>query len=201
MKYLIYTAAFSSLMFFWGCSETSEYKRMEKRELASGERNDSLFLGVYFGMTSKKFYAHCWEMNKKELIKEGLNNSSVEYIPRELKAPGKMYFYPKFWEDKIYEMPVSFSYDAWAPWNKELFADSLQLDVRQMFESWYGKGFIEIKHPVRGSVFVKMDGNRRISIWKEDDRVVRASFTDVPIEKIVEAQLAEQKAKVKQGAQ
>jgi len=67
-----------------------------------------------------------------------------------------------------------------------------------MFEAWYGKGFIEINHPQRGSAFVKMDGNRRISIWKEDDQRVRASFTDVPVEKIVEAQLAEME-KEKEG--
>ena len=198
MKYLIYTAAFGLLAAFWGCSQASEYKRMEARELASGERHDSLFLGIYLGMSSKDFYAHCWEMNKKQLIKEGMNNSSVQYIPRELKHPGKMYFYPKLWEDKIYEMPIVFSYDAWAPWNKELFADSLQQDVRRMFEAWYGEGFIEISHPKRGVAFVKMDGNRRISIWKEDDQQVRASFTDVPVEKIVEAQLAELKKQEKQ---
>ncbi|MDZ4680385.1 MAG: hypothetical protein SH848_12335 [Saprospiraceae bacterium] len=191
MKYLIYSAFFCVLTIFWSCSQTSEYKRMEARELASGERHDSLFLGIYLGMSSKDFYAHCWEMNKKELIKEGMNNSSVQYIPKELKHPGKMYFYPKVWEDKIYEMPISFVYDAWAPWNKELFADSLQVDVRRMFEVWYGEGFMEISHPQRGPAFVKMDGNRRITIWKEDDQRVRASITDVPTEKIVEAQLAE----------
>jgi|APTNR8051073442_1049403.scaffolds.fasta_scaffold06996_2 hypothetical protein len=198
MKYLIYTAVFFSLTALFSCSQTSEYKRMEARELASGERHDSLFLGIYLGMKAKDFYAHCWEMNKKQLIKEGMNNSSVQYIPKELKHPGKMYFYPKLWEDKIYEMPIVFAYDAWAPWNKELFADSLQQDVRRMFEAWYGKGFIEINHPQRGSAFVKMDGNRRISIWKEDDQRVRASFTDVPVEKIVEAQLAEME-KEKEG--
>jgi len=199
MKYWIYSAAFFALTAFFACSRSSEYKRMEARELASGERHDSLFLGIYLGMPSKDFYAHCWEMNKKGIIKEGMNNSSVQYILRELKHPGKMYFYPKLWEDKIYEMPVSFSYDAWAPWNKELFADSLQADVRNIFEAWYGEGFIEVTHPQRGPAFVKMNGNRRITIWKESDQWVRASFTDVPTEKIVDAQLAEMKKKEGEG--
>ncbi|MFM9948539.1 MAG: hypothetical protein ACKV1O_11430 [Saprospiraceae bacterium] len=190
MKYLIYSAVFFALTSIFACSQASEYKRMEAQELASGERHDSMFLGIYLGMKSKDFYAHCWQMNKKGLIKEGMNNSSVQYIPRELKHPGKMYFYPKVWEEKIYEMPIVFTYDAWAPWNKELFADSLQLDVRQLFETWYGEGFIEITHPQRGPAFVKMDGNRRITIWKEDDQHVKASITDVPTEKIVEAEIA-----------
>ncbi|NUO02211.1 MAG: hypothetical protein HUU01_16515 [Saprospiraceae bacterium] len=201
MKHLLYPFVFFALTTFWSCSQASEYKRMEARELASGKRYDSLFLGIYLGMSSKDFYAHCWQMNKKQLIKEGMNNSSVQYVPKELKHPGKMYFYPRLWEDKVYEMPVAFTYDAWAPWNKELFADSLQVDVRRMFEGWYGKGFIEINHPQRGPAFVKMDGNRRITIWKESDQTVRASFTDVPIEKIVEAQLAELEKQEKQEKQ
>lgn len=199
MRYLFGVVLFVALTTFFACSQGSKYQRMEAEELASGKRHDSLFLGVYFGMSSKDFYAHCWEMNKKHLIKEGMNNSSVQYIPKELKYPGKMYFYPKFWEDKIYEMPVSFTYDAWAPWNKELFSDSLQVDVRHMMESWYGEGFIEVDHPKRGPAFVKMDGNRRITIWKEDDQTVRASFTDVPVEKLVDELAKQAQAKAKGG--
>ncbi len=195
MRHLGYLIFLLALATFSACSEGAKYKRMEARELASGERHDSLFLGVHLGMTSKDFYAHCWEMNKKQLIKEGMNNSSVQYIPKELKYPGKMYFYPKFWEDKIYEMPISFTYDAWAPWNKNLFADSLQQDVRHLFESWYGEGFMQINNEKRGPALVKMDGNRRITIWKESDQVVRASFTDVPVEKIVASYEAAAKAK------
>jgi len=199
MKHILYISIFLALASLVACDQGSQYKRLEARELASGEHHDSLFLGLRLGMNSKDFYAHCWELNKKEIIKEGLNNSSVQYILKELKYPGRMYFYPKFWEDKMYEMPVSFVYDAWAPWNKELFADSLQVDVRRIFEDWYGEGFMEISNEQRGPAFVKMDGNRRITIWKESDQMVRASFTDVPTEKLVEAHIAAAEKEQKAG--
>ena len=43
-----------------------------------------LFLGVKFGMTSKEFYAHCWDLNRKKLITQGPSNNSVRYyLPTE----------------------------------------------------------------------------------------------------------------------
>ena len=36
-------------------------------------------------------------------------------------------------------------YNAWAPWNKNLFADTLQTDVVELYKKWYGgNNFIEI---------------------------------------------------------
>ncbi len=112
------------------CSKKDKYEQWVEHELASGVRQDSLFLGIGFGMTSKKFFAHCWELNKQGVIRQGLGKASVEYrLDDELKYPATMNFYPNFSENTIYEMPVRFKYEAWAPWNKPLQADSLQLDV------------------------------------------------------------------------
>jgi hypothetical protein len=47
------------------------------------------------------------------------------------------------------------------------------------YEKTYGKGFIEVRHPLHGTAFVKVDGNRRISIFKESDLYVWAVFTDL----------------------
>jgi hypothetical protein len=162
---------------------------MVERELAKGNRQDSLFLGIRFGMTQKEFYGHCWELNHKELIKEGPQNLTVEYKMREeLSKPAVMNFYPEFHEDKIYQMPISITYEAWAPWNKNLFSDSLQVDVLRFFEKQYGKGFIKIEHPQRGIAYVKMDSNRRISIYKKNDSDVSVLFTDMLIEQKLKKQ-------------
>ena len=48
--------------------QTNPYLELERNELASGERYDSLFLGVKFGMTSKDFYAHCWDLKGSLLV-------------------------------------------------------------------------------------------------------------------------------------
>ncbi len=166
------------------CSPRARYERKLKHELQSGVRHDSLFLGLYLGMHSKDFFIHSWEYNKKGLIKQGPNNRTVEYkIKKELKHPATMLYYPEFYDDKIYEMPVSFSYDGWAPWNKELSSEKLEKDVLRWYRKIYGGGFIKVVHPKHGTAWVKIDGNRRITIFKEDDLHVWAIFTDMTAKK------------------
>ncbi|MCB0840801.1 MAG: hypothetical protein KDD99_29235 [Bacteroidetes bacterium] len=166
-----------------GCGFQSEYTRLVTRELASGVRNDSLFLGIHFGMTSKEFYLHCWDLNEKQLVRQGNRNMTVEYQVEDLEYPASMNFYPDFHEDKIYEMPVSFMYLAWAPWNQEMSSDSLQEDVMALLMDWYGGNpFIKVEHPQKGAVHVKVDGNRRILIQKEEVEV-EVRFTDMLVER------------------
>ncbi len=181
-RFILLSIGFMILISTWSCSQGAKYKQMERRELASGERHDSLFLGIYFGMESKPFFDHCWQMNKEHLVKEGPGSATVEYIPPDFKEKTQMLFYPKFYENKIYQMPVEFSYEAWAPWNKELFSDKLQLEVVRVLEKWYGKGFIKLHYKTHGDLYVKVDGNRRISVWIEDDQKVKVLFTDVMID-------------------
>lgn len=167
----------------------SDYERMVEEGLASGERHDSLFLGIYLGMTAKDFFAHCWELNKQHLIKQGNANTSVEYEMNELKSRAMMNFYPTFHQDEIHEMPVMFNYIAWAPWNKSLWADSLILDVQNLMLQWYGgNDFIKMEHPEKGFRYVKVDGNRRIILWKEDDQFVKGLYTDLTKEKEMNAE-------------
>ncbi len=167
---------------FAACSTKAKYERMLTAELASGERYDSLFLGISLGMTDSAFYAHCYNLNQQELVYQGMQGLSVFYKMKELNYPASMNFYPKFIDRKIYKMPVTFDYDAWAPWNRELFSDSLQQDVLELMKLWYGDGFLEVKHPKKGSAYVKIDGNRQISVYRKDDRTVEVMITDLIVE-------------------
>ena len=167
-----------------GCSPKTKYERMLKHELASGVRYDSLFMGLYFGMPEKDFYIHCWKLNKKGLIRQGDSNTTVLYeMKDELKYPANMDFYPKFDQGKIFEMPVRYVYKGWAPWNKNLTSDKLIVDILMYYEKTYGSGFIEVKHRVRGSAYVKVNGNRRITIFKQDELHVWAIFTNLLVKK------------------
>jgi len=169
-----------SISLIIGCSQKSKYDRKLKQELASGVRNDSLFMGFYFGMAQKEFYTRCWKLNQQGLIKQGLRNTTVEYKTKdELKYPATMDFYPEFAQMKIFEMPVRFVYDGWAPWNTKLGADSLQVQVLKWYEKQYGDDFMEVKHATRGIAYVQLKGNRRISIFKENDTYVWAIFTNM----------------------
>ena len=167
-----------------GCSPRAKYERRLKHELASGVRYDSLFLGLYFGMPEKVFYVHCWNLNHKGLLKQGETNTTAEYqLKDELKYPALMDFYPKFNQCKISEMPVTFKYKGWAPWNKNLSSVNLQNEVLKWYEKIYGGGFIMVKHHSHGKAYVKIDGNRRITIFVGDDLHVWAVFTDMSVKK------------------
>lgn len=186
---------------FFACKPKSEYHRVVERELASGIRHDTLFFGFYFGMTSKEFYDHCWKMNKKGWFRQGATNQTVWAKVTELDHPAGMDFYPTFYKDTIVGMPVTFTYDSWAPWNKHLAADQLQLDVVELLEKWYGKGFIKIKNPSKlaltGDAYVKVDGNRRISVYSKDDTKVIVDYVDLSKKEEMDALLAEMKNKKK----
>jgi hypothetical protein len=187
LKYYTYFSLITIIIVVSGCSWLggSDYNRLVKKELAKGTRSDSLFMGIYLGMASKTFYAHCWDLNKKGIFTNGSNNTSVLYKPgKDLKYQASMNFYPDFYEDKIFSMWATFEYDAWAPWNKAQQADSLLPDVLQLYKKWYpgGNDFITITNKDRGTIFVKVDGNRRITIGKFDDRKVKVDYTDLLIE-------------------
>jgi hypothetical protein len=173
-----------SVFIISGCSPRAKYERRLKHELASGVRYDSLFFGLYLGMPEKDFYMHCWKLNKKGLIRQGSTNTTVLYnIKDELKYPGTMNFYPKFDQGKISEMPVQYAYSGWAPWNKKLYSDKLEVELLKWYKKVYGSGFIRVKHSEHGMAYVLVNGNRRITIFKADDLHVWAVFTDMSVKK------------------
>jgi hypothetical protein len=154
----------------------------------NGESNkenfDSLFLGMYLGMDKKLFHDHCWELNRQKVFTHGPSNTSVEYkLVNELPETVMMRFYPTFYNEKIFEMPVTFSYEAWAPWNKQYSSQELLNKMLGVFKKWYGEDFKKIDHPRMGTIFVKMDGKRRINLFVRDDQFVQAVFTDLKMER------------------
>jgi hypothetical protein len=149
----------------------------------AGTKYDSLFLGIYLGMEKQTFYDHCWEYNRRKIFTHGPTNQNVEYrLTAGLNSPVVMRFYPIFYQDRIFEMPVTFSYDSWAPWNRQFKSDSLIKQLVPLYEKWYGK-FKVTDHPEMGRVYYRMDGKRRINLYLKDDQFVRAVYTDLKMEK------------------
>ena len=180
--FLKYSSVLAILILF---SCKTEYEKLEERELSSGKQVNELFLGLELGMTRKEFFQTCWDLNKQGLLTNGPTELSVEYSP--IMPSGntaKMRFYPKFEQDKIYLMPIEFQYEGYAPWNEELNVDNLRDDVIALFEEWYGPGFLEVSNEDKTKVvFVKMDGNRRIRIFKKTLAIVRVEISDLPVQK------------------
>ncbi|MEO6453217.1 MAG: hypothetical protein ABIN97_04055 [Ginsengibacter sp.] len=172
-----------------GDNGMAKYNSLVKKELASNKRVDSIFFGIHFGMTQKEFFMHCWEMNKKGILTDGNDGTGSMYVlyklDKELKYPASMNFYPDFNDSTIWKMPVSIHYNGWAPWNKKMGADSLLSDVFKLYKKWYsdGNSFIQLNDKRRGILYIKVDGNRRITIGKYDDVIVRVEYVDMLVEK------------------
>jgi len=92
-----------------------------------------------------------------------------------------MNFYPEFHEGKVYEMPVVFSYNAYAPWNQAYSVDTLLQESIAHVEQWYGEGFIKMEHPEKGVAYAKVDGNRRVMLYPGDEKV-NMLVTDLLVE-------------------
>jgi hypothetical protein len=54
----------------------------------------------------------------------------------------------------------------------------------RLYQKWYpyGNPFIPIEDKKRGTIYVKVDGNRRITIGKFDEMQIKADYTDLLIE-------------------
>ena len=166
--------------------DMDKYNSLVKKELSGKRRVDSIFFGIHLGMARKNFFMHCWDLNKKGMFREGSGNMYVLYkLKKELKHPASMNFYPDFRDSVIYRMRVNIHYDGWVPWNKDLNGDSLLPDVLTMYRKWYDQGnpFMQINDEKLGTVYVKVDGNRRITIQKYDDMMVKVVYTDLLVEK------------------
>jgi len=170
---------------FWLCVLISlagcktDYEKLVAREMKDGLRQDSMFLGLKLGMSSKEFFSRCWELNKNKIIRQGYTNTSVLLRLTELRDTADMNFYPTFVNDTIYDMQVHIGYRAWAPWNEKLNTDTLVLDVVKMLNRWYGGDFVRIDYKDAGTVYVKVNRNRRILVTKEDETRVRVIYTDM----------------------
>ena len=143
---------------------------------------DSLFLGLYLGMGKQEFFDRCMVLNQEKRATNGRSVQSVKHVlEMDFDNPVIMEFYPTFFYDKIIEMPVVFTYEGWAPWNKEYSSDSLLVKLLPVFKQWYGDDFKLLNHETMGKVYYKIDGKRRINLFIRDDRYVQAVFSDMEL--------------------
>lgn len=181
MKYPNFNKAAILLLILTISACQSEYTKLVKNELASGKKNDSIFYNLRFGNTKDEFFRICWDLNKKELVTNGPTNKNVRVmlVPKDSTEALKkiqMLFYGVFNSNNIMTgMDVKFSYDAWAPWNKDFHADKLLPVIQDTLLKWYpGNPFIKVRN-----VLVKVDGNRQIELKLESDRDVSVLIEDL----------------------
>ena len=163
------------------CNHNSQtdYQKKVTAELSKEVRNDSLFLGYHFGMSRKEFFDHSWKLNKKEMVLNG-NGAEILQYEDSLKSEAQKIFYPEFKDEKIVRMPVKYSYNGWAPWNRHLWADSLKQDVRKLLEDRYDIEFQEMINPgTAKKVLYHISANKEIRISELDNKIVLVEYIDL----------------------
>lgn len=162
------------------CGKQKSLDQVVQSELQKGERYDSLFLGLKFGISLQGFYDHCWELNKQGIVKEGPRNMSVEYIFKDsLDNPIAFNFYAhKDGSGIVNQYNTSFYYYAWAL-NRHLYSDKLIKMLVPILMEWYGgnEPFEEVKDGKKH--LYKIDGNRMIDLFIHDESTVIATYTDL----------------------
>ncbi len=176
----VFLAALATLVAMCACTTESNYAQLAKKELASGIRYDSLLLGFYFGTPEKEFYSKCWQLNQQGIIKEGFTNVTVYYPLEGLAHKAFFDFFPIFSHEKIQSLQGYLMYNGWAPWNKKLWSNHLIEDARQYYEKTYGGNqFVPLESLGIGKAYVKIDGNRRLVLYYEEDNRVNVLFSDL----------------------
>ena len=77
---LINCIVLAILIALLGCKSDTDLVALAQRELKSGVINDSLFLGLRFGMERREFFDHCWKINRQGIVTHGTENMSVMYM-------------------------------------------------------------------------------------------------------------------------
>jgi len=167
-------------LIFFGCNPENKLEKVIEKELATGIRNDSLFLELEFGITMQEFYDHCRELNRQGIVMEGSKNMSVEYIFKDsLDQPIAFNFYADRDADgPIHRYYTSFYYYAFAL-NRHLYSDRLMEMLPAILKDWYGgnKPFTVMKD---GKEYLyKIDGNRMIELSIYDLSTVTATYYDL----------------------
>jgi len=168
-----------------GCK--SEYTKAVEQGLNSGLVKDSLIFGMRMGQTKKDFYSICWDLNKQQLISEGPGNMTAKFTEKYdstkvMSHRKDMLFFAIFDQnDTIRGMDMTYSYTAWAPWNKNTENTILVEELKEFYTTHYpGNTFFEFELGIeKYKAFVKIDGNRQIVIYPKSAREVKVRIEDL----------------------
>lgn len=170
IKTKLVLVAFTAMFGLASCkkSEAERYMAYEKEQLQQGVKQDSLFKGLYFGMSKKEFRDFCLEQNiQKKFWQGGTKNTAwVESKLEGLQYPAAINFYPEFTNDTITEMNAAIYYDNAQFKDGTFESDSLLLDVLDLLDKWYGGKTFLVKSPVfyKDDVHVHLKGNCRVTV-------------------------------------
>ena len=161
------------------------YKHIEL-ELASGVRNDTIFLGFWFGMTENEFLSHLKKLKRENKLNlNALNNYEYEFDFGENSIPskGRATFGVDYFNNKLFKFTIFVTSDDLIS-NAEL----IQLKLVNIYGSKYGHSYYKQKSILDDSdTYIWIDGNRKITLLVGIDEA-RIFYIDLIAEKAKEKQ-------------
>jgi hypothetical protein len=158
-----------------------DYETLKKDGLASGIRNDDLFLGVKFNDTRTIFYDNCRQLNQAGTITNGPRNMSALYtLPETISTdPIDLNFYPDFCGGKVCKMRMTFNYQSWAPWARKYHSKELLPHTIKWIENQYKTKLTKMQVEDKKTRMIAIDGNREIRLWLLDEQFVTVHMIDL----------------------
>ena len=186
---LIETAKRTLILFTFlqltSCNFNSEYHNLVESEIKKGELNNNLILGFSFGMTKQQYYDRCSFLNKNKIITVGGYNFNPEQILTSTSKKTKkikMSIVPNFEEkNNIDGLELRFNFLGWSNWNTDYQSGVLINQVKDSLIFWLpGNDFIDVNlDGIDEKIFVKVDGNRRIVLYRLDSKNVIAKINNL----------------------
>lgn len=187
MKKLLIGSFCLLVVFATACK--SDYEKAVKTEQAKGQIYTNLPMGLEMGMTKKNYFDACWKLNKQKVIGAGPGN---QYAAYKLLTNGEtdslntisMLFYGMFDEENVMRgMDLIMEYQNWAPWNKKYHSPKLLAVLEKHYMQEYpGNNFFKLKVNDEIDASVKVDGNRRITMYPLSDKKVAVKIIDLRYE-------------------
>ena len=170
-----------------GCKQ-SIYRQHYIKEMRKKEKLDSLFFGLRFGDSKDIYFDKCWNLNHQRLIMP--SSGSYGWLSYDLVDAHdslgidkiEMRFIGEFdKKDVMNKLNLKFSFRSWAPWLDQYQSDVLIYQVIDSIEKWYpGNDFFRFDNLVDSTeTYFKIDANRQIKVFVEDDVFVAGEIEDL----------------------
>lgn len=183
IKIILLILCFSlSSCFFQGHTKLSPLESKIKIESQKAERRDDFILGLKLGQNKKTFYDLCWQLNKEKKISNGTQSASVMYLIKDsVGREIEMNFFPRFFENKIYKFDVTLNYKAWAPWNKDLWAEAMLKEVPLILNTLFGEAELLQIQKNNTQRFYRVESNRLMHFQVADEKFVSLIVRDLTV--------------------
>lgn len=179
--------AISIVVLFISCK--SDYTKLVEGEMKKGASPLELPLGLTTGISKKDYFAQCWQLNSDKKISHGPGNQYAKFELTPLDSRDSLHkitmlFYGLFDKDEImHGLDMRMEFNAWAPWNEDSHSPELIKTLqRHYLESYGGNPFMSLDVTEDLQAQVKVDKNRRITIYPLSGKEVVVKIIDLRYE-------------------